>query len=157
MSEQNGICCPQFNPELWDRKVFDWQDKRFVKNKVFTLFYMPINFGSVMTKLVKKVEEAGAKMPEGMVLGDHRSKWALDLYVGVDKEVPGVENVVLSGKFLTKVYEGPYSQTGTWMKDFDIYVKSQNLAVKKLYMWYVYCPKCAKKYGKNYVVLVGQV
>lgn len=157
MTEENQICCPQFNPELWDKKVFNWENKRFVKSKVFTLFYMPVNFGSVMTKLVKKIEEAGAKMPEGMVLGDHRSKWALDLYVGVDKEVPGVENVVLNGKFVTKVYEGPYSDTGKWMKDYDVYIKAQGLSVKKMYMWYVYCPKCAKKYGKNYTVVVGQV
>jgi hypothetical protein len=29
--------------------------------------------------------------------------------------------------------------------------------MKKEYMWYTTCPKCAKKYGKNYVVVVGQV
>ncbi|WP_369688185.1 hydrolase [Anaerophaga thermohalophila] len=23
-------------------------------------------------------------------------------------------------------------------------------------MWYTTCPKCAKKYGKNYVAIVGQ-
>jgi len=31
------------------------------------------------------------------------------------------------------------------------------LAVKKQYMWYTTCPKCAQKWGKNYVVIVGQI
>ncbi len=25
------------------------------------------------------------------------------------------------------------------------------------YMWYTTCPKCAKKYGKNHVVILGAV
>ncbi|MFA6436615.1 MAG: hydrolase [Candidatus Paceibacterota bacterium] len=28
---------------------------------------------------------------------------------------------------------------------------------KKWYMWYTTCPKCAKVYGKNHVVIVGEV
>jgi len=24
-------------------------------------------------------------------------------------------------------------------------------------MWYTTCPKCAKKYGKNYVVIIAEV
>ena len=28
---------------------------------------------------------------------------------------------------------------------------------QKLFMWCTTCPKCAKKYGKNYVVLVAEV
>ena len=31
------------------------------------------------------------------------------------------------------------------------------LNIGKWYMWYTTCPKCAKKYGKNYVVIVGQI
>ena len=43
------------------------------------------------------------------------------------------------------------------MKDFENYVKEKNMIVEKMYMWYTTCPKCAKKYGKNYVVIVGKV
>ncbi|MEI6627571.1 MAG: hydrolase, partial [bacterium] len=47
--------------------------------------------------------------------------------------------------------------TGKWCKDFDVYAKSKKLVIDKLYMWYTTCPKCAKKYGKNYVVIVGKI
>jgi hypothetical protein len=43
------------------------------------------------------------------------------------------------------------------MAEFETLTKSKGLIIKKDYMWYTNCPKCAKKYGKNYVVIVGQV
>lgn len=150
-------CCPKFNPKPWDKKISVWKDKRFIKDKVFTIFYMPMNFGSVIKKLMKKIDSASAKCPDWMGLSDHTSKWNMDIYVAVDKEIPDADNVTLSGKFLTKVYEGPYKDAGKWCKDFEDYVKSKNLKIKKQYMWYTTCPKCAKKYGKNYVVIVGEV
>jgi len=35
--------------------------------------------------------------------------------------------------------------------------KTNGFTIKKWYMWYTTCPKCAKKYGKNYVVIICQV
>ncbi|MGE5758418.1 MAG: hydrolase [Sideroxydans sp.] len=29
--------------------------------------------------------------------------------------------------------------------------------MRKLYFYYTTCPKCAKKYGKNYVVILAEV
>src|SRR3989339_11577 len=157
MTNQNQECCPKFDPVLWDNKTFEWDNKKFIKDKVFTLFYVPINFGSAMKRSVKKIEGAGAKMLEGMTLSEHTSKWNMDLYLAVDKEVSGAENIMLSGKFFSKVYEGNFKDTGIWMKDFENYAKEKGMEVKKMYMWYTTCPKCAKKYGKNYVAIVAQV
>ena len=47
------------------------------------------------------------------------AKWNMDLYLAVDREVAGAENITLSGKFLSKVYEGNFKDTGVWMKDFE--------------------------------------
>ncbi|MDX9976337.1 MAG: hypothetical protein RBU21_25400, partial [FCB group bacterium] len=60
------------------------------------------------------------------------------------------------GTFVSKVYEGPYRDTKQWCTDFEAFSKGRGLDVNKWYMWYTTCPKCAKKYGKNYVVLIGQ-
>ncbi len=156
-SNKEAECCPPFDPALWDNKFFEWNNKKFIKDKVFTLFYMPLNFGSAMVRLNKKVEAAGAKIPDWLCLSDHTSKWNMDLYLAVDKEIPNAENTTLSGKFFSKVYEGNFKETGKWCKDFDSYVKSKNMQMQKMYMWYTTCPKCAKKYGKNYVVIVAQI
>jgi len=157
MSNQNQECCPKFDPMLWDGKILEWNEKKFVKDKVFTLFYVPINFGAVIRRLMKKIDSSGATTPDWMGLSDHISKWNMDLYVAVDKDVPDAENVILSGKFLSKVYEGDFKETKNWCDDFKHYAKEKGLEIKKWYMWYTTCPKCAKKYGKNYVVIVGQV
>ncbi len=150
-------CCPPFDPAPWDDKQFEWNGKRFIKDKVFTLFYMPMNFGKVMRRLNGKVEQAGATTPDWLCLSDHRSKWKMEVYLAVDREIPDADNVQLTGGFYSKVYEGPYKETGNWCKDFEALTKEKGLTIKKWYMWYTTCPKCAKKYGKNYVVLVGGV
>ncbi|MDD5096304.1 MAG: hypothetical protein PHY95_02200 [Candidatus ainarchaeum sp.] len=150
-------CCPKFDPKPWDGKVFEWKNKRFVKDRVFTFFHIPLNFGGVITKLNRKVEGAGAKIPDWLCLSDDTSLFNMDIYLAVDKEVPGAENVSLSGKFLSKAYEGPYQDTGKWCEDFKKYAKSRGFEIVKWYMWYTTCPKCAKKYGKNYVVIMCEV
>jgi hypothetical protein len=37
------------------------------------------------------------------------------------------------------------------------YVENKEKSLKKLYFSYTTCPKCAKAYGKNYVVLFAQI
>ncbi len=150
-------CCPPFNPARWDGKTFEWKNKPFVKAKVCTLFYMPMNFKGVMKKLMKNVETEKANTPDSLCLSDHTSKWNMDVYMAVDKKMEGLENVSLSGKFKSKVYEGPFQDTGKWCKDFENEAKRTGVDVKKWYMWYTTCPACAKKYGKNYVVIIAQI
>ena len=157
MSNQNEECCPKFDPAPWDGKVLEWGNKKFIKGKVFTLFFMPVNFGSVIVKLMAKVKDAGAGTPENLCLSDHTSRWNMDLYLAVDKEIPGAENVTLSGRFFSKVYEGDFKETGKWCRDFENIAKERGMKIEKWYMWYTTCPKCAKKYGKNYTVVIGKI
>ncbi|MFH1159825.1 MAG: hydrolase [bacterium] len=156
-NEDQSTCCPQFDPVPWDDKFVTWENKKFIRDKVCTLFYMPMNFTKVMKRLDEKVRKAEATMPDYLCLSDHTSQWNMDLYFAVDKEIPGAENTTISGKFFSKVYEGPFSHTKKWCKDFETLVKSKSLTSKKMYLWYTTCPKCAKKYGKNYVVILAQV
>ena len=155
--EIDPICCPKFDPAPWEDKLFVWEDKKFIKDRVFTLFYMPVNFGPVMKRLFARLSKGDATMPDYLCLSDHTSRWNMDLYLAVDKEVPGAENVNLSGKFFSKVYEGPFRETGKWCREFEASARQRDLTVKKMYMWYTTCPRCAKKYGKNYVVIIGSV
>ncbi|MCQ1535307.1 hypothetical protein FTO70_06305 [Methanosarcina sp. KYL-1] len=150
-------CCPRFDPTPWDGKVFEWNNKRFIKDTVSTQLYVPLNFAEVIIRMNEKVARAGAEIPDWLCLSDHTSESNMDLYLAVDREVEGAENVTLSGKFLSKVYEGDFENTGEWCRDFEAYAKSQELAIKKWYMWYTTCPECARKYGKNYVVIIAEV
>lgn len=150
-------CCKRFNPEPWENKEITWQDKLFLKDHVKSFFHIPLDFGKVMVKNMEKISAAGALSPEPVLLSDEKSLWGSDVYIAVAKEIPGAEMARLSGTFLTKVFEGPYSKTGGWVKEMAEYVKSKGKETKKLYFFYTTCPACAKAYGKNYTVLLAQV
>ena len=150
-------CCPPFDPAPWDDKMITWEEKPFIKDKVFTLFYMPVNFGAAMKRLNERVEKANAKMPDWLCLSDHTSKWNMDLLLAVDKEIPGTENIKLSGIFYSRVYEGNFNETGKWCADYELKATERGVKIDKMFMWYTTCPKCAKKYGKNYTVIISKI
>ena len=150
-------CCPEFNPELWNDKIIEWDNKVFIREKVCTFMYMPLNMGRVMRKIDRKVRSATAEFQDNMCLSDHNSKWSMDLYVAVNKEISGADNQHLSGKYYSRVYDGDFRETGKWCEDYETHAREKGYTVKKWYMWYTTCPKCAKKYGHNYVVILSQV
>lgn len=151
-------CCPRFDPAPWDGKIFEWQNKKFISDRVRCLFYIPLNYSGVMARLTKLAAEANVSNPDYLCVSDQVSMSRMDVYYAIDHDIPNVTTKTLSGKFICKVYEGSFSKTGTWMKEFTEYAKQQvHSELKKIYQWYTTCPKCAKKYGKNYVVILGQV
>ena len=154
---KNEECCPEFDPVPWEEQIITWDNKKFVKDRVFTLFYMPLNFGKVMKRINRKIEKSGAETSDFLCLSEHTSLWNMDIYMAVNNNVEGAVNTTLSGQYLTKVYEGDFKETGVWIKDYSDFSKSKGLEIKKMYMWYTVCPKCAKKYGGNFVVIVGKI
>ncbi|MBM3881393.1 MAG: hypothetical protein FJ387_16985 [Verrucomicrobia bacterium] len=158
MSEHSKTeCCPPFTPAPWDGQELQWAQRKFVKDRVTSFLHIPLNFGAVMKRNMERIEAAGAKADEQVILADENSLWGADVYIGVTKEVPNAANVTLSGTFLSKVFEGPYKNVRNWVEEMKGYVVAKQQKLKKLYVFYTTCPKCAKKYGKNYVVLLAQV
>jgi len=154
---QRTGCCEPFNPELWQDKEIVWKEKIFVKDHVTSLFHIPLNMGKKIVKNMDLIEKAKAKLPYQLMLTDEKSSWGADIYIDVSKEVPGAGMATISGTFLTRVFEGPYQNAGKWAKEMEEYVRSKERELKKLYFSYTTCPKCAKAYGKNYVVLFAQI
>ena len=159
MSDKDTICCQQFDPVPWDSKILEWDNKKFVKDKVRTFFYIPLNFASVIKRIIKKISNAQVPAPDSgdICLSDHTSKWNMDIYLAVDEIIGGLENITMSGSFFSRVYEGSFKNTKKWCDDFKFHAEKIVLNIRKIYMWYTTCPKCAKKYGKNYVVIIGEI
>lgn len=150
-------CCPRFNPEPWDDKVITWQNKRFLQDHVTSFFHIPLNYGSVMARNDKTIRAAGACTDTQIILTDENSLWGADVYIEVSKDVPNARMSTLSGTFISKVFEGPYRNMRKWIDDMKAHVSTKNKSIRKLYFYYTTCPKCAKKYGKNYVVILAHV
>jgi hypothetical protein len=150
-------CCDPFDPEPWKDKEITWKDKMFVKDHVTSFLHIPLNMGGKIVKNLALIDNAGAKAQYQLMLTDEKSMWDSDIYIDVAKEVPGAQMATLSGTFLTKVFEGPYNMAGKWAQEMAKYVESKGKKMQKLYFSYTTCPKCAKAYGKNYVVLFAQI
>jgi hypothetical protein len=149
-------CCPRYDPAPWDGKEIRWQDKRFVKDRVTSFLHIPLNFGAVMKRNMARIEAAGAVSNTNVILSDDNSLWGADVYIEVVKDVPGANMATISGSFLCKVFEGPYQNMRKWIAEMKGFVRSKGKDVRKMYFFYTTCPKCAKKYGKNYVAILAQ-
>lgn len=150
-------CCPRFDPGPWDEKEIAWEDKLFIKDRVNSFFHIPVNFGEVVVRNMEKIKQADALTAEPLMLSDENSLWGADIYIAVSKEVPGGEMAKISGTFVTKVFEGPYKNIRNWIGEMKSYVKGRGRDMKKLYLFYTTCPKCAKFYGKNYTVFLAEI
>jgi len=150
-------CCEPFNPKPWENKTITWKDKLFVKDHVTSFLHIPLNFGTKVVKNMTLIDKAKAKAPYQLMLTDEKSLWGSDIYIDVAKQVPGTQMSTLSGTYLTRVFEGPFQNIGKWTTEMQAYVEKKNKKIKKLYFSYTTCPKCAKAYGKNYVVLFAQI
>lgn len=157
MKDGETDCCPKFNPKKWDKKKVTWRGKLFVKGKIYSFFHIPLNFGGVMKKICKKIEDADATVKDTMILLDEKSLFYSNVYVSTKKAIPGVNDVKVSGTFLTKVFEGPHKNIKKWIKEMEEYVKLEKQELKHMYFYYTTCPKCAKEQEKNYVVLFAEI
>jgi hypothetical protein len=137
-------CCPQFNPDPWNEKTL-------------TFLHIPLNFGAVMKRNVEAIKAANAAPENMVVLSDENSLWGADVYIEVTKDIPNASMATISGTFVSKVFEGPYQNMRKWIEAMTSFVTAEGKTFSKLYFYYTTCPKCAKKYGKNYVVILAQI
>lgn len=152
------MCCPEFEPKPWDELELLFDNKLFVLGTTINIFHMPLNMGGMMKKSWSLIEKAGAAEQDTFLLLSYDpSPWKGEHYFAVTKEVPGMPTVKMSGTFLTKVFEGSYEQVPKWVKEMEEYVVSKGKQMKKLFFYYTTCPKCAKHWGKNYLVGFAQV
>lgn len=150
-------CCARLDPQEWDEKEVVWEDKPFLRDHIREFLHIPLNFGSVITRDHAAIENAEAYPEEPLWLTDEVSPWGSEIYMAVDRDVPGAEIEKLSGTFLTKAFEGPYRHAGKWTREMEAYVREQGREADRIYYYYANCPKCAKQFGENRVVLFAQV
>ena len=151
-------CCPVFDPDPWDGKEFSFEGLSFITARTRSLFYIPLNMGKVMSRTQKAIEEAGAADPDRyFMLSEDLSKSRAEHHFLVTGDVPGYEREELRGSWYAKVFEGPFSQTGTWHAELVQLMEEMGKKPDRVLAFYTTCPKCAKAYGKNYVVLFGRM
>ena len=157
LSDNPTHCCPRFDPAPWDEQELRFVDKPFVRASTRSVFHIPLNMGSVFARTWAAIERAHDAPVQPLVLSHEDSLWHAEHLFAVDHEVPGVEMTRLTGTFLTKVFEGPYSQMRDWHSYMERWVAEKGARLEGLYFFYTTCPRCAKAYGLNYVVGLARV
>lgn len=154
-------CCPVFDPAPWDYVTHEWSEKPFIRDYIPQLFHRPLPWmmPKIIGRMWKKTRDAGAApdMKDFLLLAYDPSPWKSDLYMSVTKEVPGAENVKLTGTFMSRVFDGPYSHVPKYLNEFSRYLVLKEKVAKKYYFYFTTCPKCAKKYGHNYIAAFAEV
>ena len=146
-------CCPRFNPALWEDQQLHFENKLFVRATTRSVFHIPINMGRVFPRTMAAIEGADAQdMKQVLVLSRDLSTWRAEHLFAVTKNVPDHEMVRLSGNFQAKVFEGPYREAPHWYEELRTLGSNTPDSDPDIYFFYTTCPKCAKRYAKNYVV-----
>ncbi|MBN1585379.1 hypothetical protein JW899_03365 [Candidatus Uhrbacteria bacterium] len=151
-------CCPKFDPAGWDGQEIVFDKRLFVKAHTRSFFHFPLNLGAMYRRVCGKIEREKAGLKDAfLVLSHDPSPWRGESYFAVGKDLPGEEMVRLSGTFRTKVFEGEFGEAGRFHREMAEYVRSLGLEPKRIYFFYTTCPKCAKHWGKNYMVAFAEV
>ena len=150
-------CCKRFNPEPWNDKQIHFRDTLFIKDRILSFVYVPLNYGMVMRRNLHKMERAGSKMLKPLIITDKSTLWGADVYLQVDQIIPDAQMVSLSADFLAKVFEGPFSDLGKWLQEMKKFLTYKGKAMKKIYFYHTTCPACAREYGKNFTVLLAEL
>ena len=160
--DQKWECCPEFKPDKWDKKDWNWDQKKFIKDSIPTVFHIPFPsmISQKMGKMWKAVEESGSALSnieDTLILFRDPSAFRSEIYISTEKEVPTEQNVTISGKFVSRVFDGDYNAVPKFIKTMNQYLVESGKKAQDFYIHYAYCPKCAKKFGHNYLILFAKI
>ncbi|MFZ6013207.1 MAG: hydrolase [Bacteroidota bacterium] len=160
-AKESNVCCALFHSEQWDNVRHSWSEKPFLKDSVPEIFHVPLpgSYPKAIARMWKRAKEAGAAPgPHDFLLLAHDpSAFKAELYMAVTKDIEGADSVKITGDFLSKVYEGSYGDVPKCLRKTDEFLAANSMVSKKYYIYFPYCPECAKKYGHNYIVVLAEV
>lgn len=155
-------CCPKFDVNEWDRRRLHWDDKKFVKDSISTFFHFSLPFvtGRRIKKIWKTIEKANAvesNRENTLILFRDISAFKTEIYISVAKNVLGMDNVFISGDFISRIFDGKPRQIPKFIEEMNQCLTEIKESAKDYYVHYVYCPKCARKFKHNYLILFAKI
>lgn len=146
-------CCNRLLPIEWDRKEIVWRDKPFYKSRYRAFLHVPINIGKKIEEGMKIIGEAGLAA-EPMVLSKNDTAWGAEILIPVSRKANRFKTEIITGRFLTRLFEGHYADMKKWIKESRKYAEERGWKAKEFIFWYATCPNCAKKNGDKVQVVV---
>ena len=154
-------CCPQFDPQPWDKVTHEWKDKPFITETIPQFLHMPLPwmYKRTLTRMWERAKGLGIApdIKDFLLLAYDPSPWKSELYLAVTREAPGADVIKMTGTYVSKVFDGPYSGVPKYITEMEGYLKTLAKKSKKYYFYFTTCPKCAKKFGHNYIIAVSEI
>lgn len=159
LEENTTGCCPVFNVDWRQDATITLTDQKFIVWTTWNFMYVPLNMKQMMWRIWKDIQEADASPDQShrMMLSHDLSPRKSKHYFSVTKDIPWAETVTLPWTYITKVFEWPYKNMRWRMQEMKQHIEWREKQIEKIFAFYTTCPVCAKKYGKNYVVLLAKV
>jgi hypothetical protein len=155
------VCCPFFKVEKWDEVKQRWINKPFLKDSVPQLFHIPLpgTYAKTIGRMWGKATKANAAPPRDsfLLIAHDPSPFRGELFMEITRDIPDADVVKLSGIFYSKVFEASFNEIPVCLKKMKDLLSKNHLVSQKDYVYFPYCPKCSKKYGHKYVVIISQV
>jgi len=148
-----NACCKRLFPVEWDKKEVVWRDKPFFSSRYRAFLHVPINIGKKIAESMEIIKEAGLSA-EPMVLSRNSTMWGAEILIPVSKKDNRFRTELVTGRFLTRLFEGHYADLKKWIKETKKYAEEKGLTSKEFIFWYATCPKCAKKNNDAVQVVV---
>lgn len=149
-------CCPRFNTEGWDGAELEFRNKPFLRAETISAAHIPLNMGRVFTRVQAAIDAAKAqRMDQTLIMSRDLNAFSAEHLFAVGQPVPGEEMTTLSGRFVTKVFEGPYSGVRHWHGEMMDLARAKG-GNGPVWFFYTTCPKCQKVYGRNPVVGIAK-
>ena len=153
MDDNETGCCLRFDPAAWDGLELHFDKKLFVRARTHAVFHVPIDMGRVYPRVFEHLEQDGAFDPaDFFIMSRDLGAWTSEHFFAAARDVEGEDMVRLTGDYVTKVFDGPYSEAKRWFEDMKSIGRSRGKPDAEVFFYYTTCPKCAKHYGHNYVV-----
>lgn len=160
---ENNICCPKFNPEPWEGTTHDWNDKPFLTATMPVIFHIPLPW--VINKTIRRLWERAqeysiaADVNDFLMLCQDPSPWKSRFFLAVTGGHPDVDDdiVRISGKFISKVFDGPYKDMPKYINEINDWLSAEGKVAKEFFFYCTTCPKCAPIHGHNYIVIFARV
>ena len=152
-------CCAVPNINEWQDTQQNFENKLFIRMYTRSFLYIPLNMAKIMKK-IDAIARANNSVPpteDVMILSRDISPWRAEQLYAVSKPISDADMVTLEGSFLTKVFEGSYKNAKSWYVTMQNAAKKTGKQLEAIYMFYTTCPRCAKHYGKNYVIGLAHI
>jgi len=152
-------CCPKFNVKKWNKKTHLWKNKPFIRESIPQLFHVPFfpMIGWKITKMwnLATKEKATIKPADALILFNDPTPFRSDIFFSVSRKILCANNEFLSGTFYSEVFDGEYNAIPKFIAQINKSLKKKKAL--DYYIHYAYCPKCAAKYGHNYIVVFAKL